>query len=373
MTTFFQLPAEIHLMVIQYFDSAQDFQQMISVSPLLLQFFNKYRTHIFRALHKVMKAKMSDKLIPLAVTRARLRDIRHKHDKVGTTELERRIRPVLEAFPPQDVSEFQEQWLTSLATFRALSSLIQDIDHVVARYAPRALKSPPGCPSVLELKRIHRDPCLASLEDSESERCRLQEAEFRFEIYCLGFFYDEAPLFLRNSNIGMRLAQPLPGNIEISSTKIAKRVQSVWNYVYGQHSIVLANIEDQFRAAETQSSLGVSSSPGDTQEFTEATAILATTSTVSSSLIKHRLRVCRLRHGTTLEVQMFIRYLCSQGTRLIRKMERMNGREQDEFILEAFFRISIKHPGPLLRPGLGSCPVTTRSLRMPWEELAHHN
>lgn len=171
----------------------------------------------------------------------------------------------------------------------------------------------------------------------------------------------------------MRFVQPLPGNIEISSSEIAKRVQSVWNYVWGQHSIVFANLEAQFRAAETQSSLGVSTSPGDTQESTEATAILATTSTVSSSLIKHRLRVCRLRHGTTLEVQMFIRYLCSQGIRLIRKMERMDGREEDQFILETFFRVSIKLPGPLLRPGLGSCPVTTRSLRMSWEELAHHN
>lgn len=346
MPTFFQLPAEIHLMVIQCFDSAQDFQHMISVSPLLLQFFNKYRTHIFRALHKGMRAKMSDRLIPLAVTTARLRDIRHKHDKVGTTELERRIRPVLEAFPPRDVSEFQEQWLNRLATFRALSSLIQDIDYVVGRFAPKALNSPAGCPSVLESKRIHRDSCLASLEDSESERCRLQEAAFRYEIYCLGFFYDEASLFLQNSNIGMRFVQPLPGNIEISSSEISKRVQSVWNHVCRQHSIVLANLEAQFRAAETQSSVGVSNSPRDTQESTEATAILATTSKVSSSLIKHRLRVCRFRHGTTLEVQMFIRYLCNQGIRLIRKMNRMNGREEDEFLLEAFFRVSIKHPGP---------------------------
>lgn len=229
-------------MVIQYFDFAQDFQQMISVSPLLLQFFNKYRTHIFRALHKGMRAKMSDKLIPLAVTTACLRDIRHKHDKVGATELERRIRPVLEAFPPQDASKFQEQWLTSLATFRALSSLIQDIDYVVDRYALRALKSLLGYPSVLEPKRIHRDSRLVSLEDSENERYRLQETVFRYEIYCLGFFYDEAPLFFRNSNKGMRFAQPLPGNIEISSSEIAKRVQTVWNYVWGQHSTVFANL-----------------------------------------------------------------------------------------------------------------------------------
>ncbi|KAF4338145.1 hypothetical protein FBEOM_7952 [Fusarium beomiforme] len=324
------LPAELVVATMKYFDTPQDILAVIQADPwALLCFLGNRRQVLEKHLTNLLNA-YGGHLSIAVVLAARLRHA--KQDPAFNSHKpqhrERILSPIILSHVNRADVRHRLSYQASLATICALLNLAPDVEWMTTSYAAQAWNRMTQHSSYRRNQR----------QISDKERQKLINAACRFESYIQAFFHHEEPLFPRDLSIRRLLFAPSLSNVE----KECKTIQTFYStvyYIYDQHWSMLNNVASYLRTRQSCSICSRAQASTDPQ--------------------KERQQL-RLQNCTQLNMNKYVHYLTSQGLGMFLHLQSMDLEDQLRFVLSTFEDIlDNRHPTTLIVHGINLHKIGT--------------
>lgn len=178
-TGFHSLPAELHIMILQFCHSARDIRSLIRASPVALSCYVSSRKHILPKFLEMLKARLGNgEFGHHFLFAVRLRLIRQSRDRWTTAEYEEKLKSL---WASGRVIKAEQ----SLAWLCAAEALIVEVGAFISEFHQEARVDAQAVAEEINrrldsLRRVLEPPA----QMPRRELCRFQEAAFWFEGYC---------------------------------------------------------------------------------------------------------------------------------------------------------------------------------------------
>ncbi|KAF5566044.1 hypothetical protein FPHYL_3957 [Fusarium phyllophilum] len=216
---FSDLPAELRMEILNQ-TPLQDIRHLITASPALLRIFQRHRASLLRHhLQDLLHFYGHEIILPFVAFTMDLRALRAQTQHLTASELEEKLKPVLNSIQSQECTKQPSTGYLNLPTLEKAQNLVPELCRAFYTHRERRFFSSLKCSSNFSLERA-----------SWQAKFRFIERFLRFDCYCNIFYCRTHYLFSNLTDLKARFSNPFlhhppsPGRISYYTSTIIQTI-----------------------------------------------------------------------------------------------------------------------------------------------------